>query len=327
VTAKSQRVVIITRPTAYELLKERHGTLGQARFFLERRGQSLESLLEIHRQHERSLLIVERSIPSDWRRSRVMRDQLDRFLFEPDDLVVAVGQDGLVANAAKYLAGQPVIGVNPSPDRYPGVLVPHSAEAGSALLVSAAEGRSRLQRRAMVEAQVDDGQRFVALNEVFVGHSSHQSARYSLVWQGRQERQSSSGLIVSTGTGATGWARSIHAERHSGIELPGPSEASLAFFVREAWPSISTGTEITEGRLNRDERLIVISEMETGGVAFGDGIEADRIELLWGQRVELGIAATTLNLVVGSRVGGARPRVTEERLQRAREKLAALRAS
>ena len=38
------RVVIITRPTAYERLLQQHGTLGQARFFLERRGQSLETL-------------------------------------------------------------------------------------------------------------------------------------------------------------------------------------------------------------------------------------------------------------------------------------------
>lgn len=43
-----------------------------------------------------------------------MRGDLDRFLFEPDDIVLALGQDGLVANVAKYLDGQPVIGSNPS---------------------------------------------------------------------------------------------------------------------------------------------------------------------------------------------------------------------
>jgi hypothetical protein len=47
---------------------------------------------------------------------------LDRFLLDPEDIVVAVGQDGLVANVAKYVQDQPVIGVNPEPDRNPGVL-------------------------------------------------------------------------------------------------------------------------------------------------------------------------------------------------------------
>ena len=62
-------------------------------------------------------------MPADWRQALVRRADLDRFLFGPEDVVVAVGQDGLVANVAKYLDGQPVLGVNPAPDLYDGVLV------------------------------------------------------------------------------------------------------------------------------------------------------------------------------------------------------------
>jgi hypothetical protein len=39
--------------------------------------------------------------------------------------------------------------------------------------------------------------------------------------------------------------------------------------------------------------------MDEGGVAFGDGIESDRIELLWGQRLKIGLAKIRLNLIVG----------------------------
>jgi len=296
-TTSAPRVVIVTRPTEYSRLLQQHGTLGQARFFLERRGQSLDDLVAANDQQQRALAIVESGLPADWRRSQISRDELDRFLFEPDDLIAAVGQDGLVANVAKYLDGQPVVGVNPSPERYPGVLVPHPAERGVATLLAAAEGRAQLERRAMVQATCDDGQQLLALNEIFVGHASHQSARYWIRWGDREERQSSSGLIV---TGATGWARSIHQERHSLIELPSPCEPSLAFFVREAWPSLATGASLTEGRLDGDSQLVITSEMELGGIAFGDGIEADHIDLLWGQQIELTLASLTLNLVQGT---------------------------
>lgn len=302
------RVIVITRATAYDRLLQQDGTLGQARFFLERREVDLDNLLEILGQQERAFQIVQGSIPRDWRRGRIDREELDRFLFEPGDIVVSVGQDGSVPNAAKYLGGQPVIGINSSPDRYPGVLVPHPPDAAGRLLLAAGRGSAKIQSRIMVEARLDDGQRLLALNEIFVGHASHQSARYRLRWGGREERQSSSGMIVATGTGATGRAQSIHQDRGSSIKLPDPTEPALAFFVREAWPSPASGTVMTEGRLDGQERLQVLSEMEFGGVAFGDGIEADRIELPWGQRLEIGLAQMRLNLVLGVQSSGDRLR-------------------
>src|SRR6266700_6241111 len=49
---------------------------------------------------------------------------LPNFVFGPEDIVVALGQDGLVANTLKYLNGQPLVGVNPDPRRYDGQLLP-----------------------------------------------------------------------------------------------------------------------------------------------------------------------------------------------------------
>jgi hypothetical protein len=238
------------------------------------------------------------AVPVDWRRASVQRADLDRFLFEPDDIVVVLGQDGLVANVAKYLdAEQPVIGLNPDPERYPGVLVRHVPAAAADLMHDVAAGRAVLERRTMAEARLDDGQQLLALNEVFIGHVSHQSARYRIEAGGRSERQSSSGVVVTTGTGATGWAASLKLQRHSVLDLPQPEERRLAFFVREPWPSIATGTDVTEGALGADERLTLVSELGDGGVVFGDGIEADHLVLEWGQRVEVGVADSALQLV------------------------------
>jgi NAD kinase len=292
------RVVVVTRSTPYEALLERHATRGQAQFFLRTRGEDIDLVEAAHRRFQHALGFVLRSIPSQWRRAQVDRRDLDRFLFEPEDIVAAVGQDGLVANVAKYLAGQAVIGLNPLPDEYDGILVPHAPEAAPDLIQGVARGRVSLEHRTMAEAWLDDGQRLLALNEIFVGHRTHQSARYRLAVRGQAERHSSSGVIVSTGTGATGWAHSINLSRGDALELPGPTDRSLAFFVREAFPSVATGTDVTCGLIGHGDPLEVISEMNEGGVVFGDGIEDDHLDFGWGQRVRVEVAASSLSLVL-----------------------------
>lgn len=291
------RCVLVERPTEYQELLARHGTREQARFFLAQRGQRIEALVERHEQHRRHHQEVLAAVPPEWRRASVQREDLDRFLFEPDDVIVVLGQDGLVANVAKYLDGQPVIGLNPNPGVYPGVLVPHPPTAAQDLMRDLQRGRGHTEKRTMVAASLDDGQTLTALNEIFVGHVSHQSARYTITLAGTSERQSSSGVVVATGTGATGWAASIHLERHSAVPLPQPDDPRLAFFVREAWPSPATGTTLTEGILDHNDTLRITIALGEGATVFGDGIESDRIRIDWGQTVNIGAANRILRLV------------------------------
>lgn len=290
------RVVVVRRSTEYEELLHTHSTHGQAAFFLRSRGQDIETVVERQRRQDEALAAVLSAVPDAWRRARVHRRDLDRFLFEPGDLVVAVGQDGLVANVAKYLEGQPVIGINPDPDQYDGVLVRHAPGEARDLLLRASASELELELRTMVEARTDDGQVLRALNEVFIGHRTHQSARYTLHVGEAWERHSSSGLIVATGTGSTGWARSVHGCHRSPLELPTPTDPELVFFVREAFPSGRTGTSLTEGRVDVSDSLRVRSEMNAGGVLFGDGIEEDRIELVWAREVTVRRAERALCL-------------------------------
>ncbi|HEX2772048.1 MAG TPA: hypothetical protein VHN18_06410, partial [Micromonosporaceae bacterium] len=249
-----------------------------------------------HRAQHEAIAAATAAIPLEWRRGVVERADLDRFLFAPDDVILVVGQDGLVANVAKYLDGQPVLGVDPEPGRNVGILVRHRADRVAKLLkrAVAADNPDGLT---MVELTSDDGQSLTALNEIYIGHARHQTARYTVSHgDGRPERQASSGVLIGTGTGCTGWCRSAWQERHSTLTLPDPRERQLVWFVREAWPSPTTGTSLTEGRLLRDQRLTLVTESDTL-VAFGDGIESDAIQLRWGQAMSVGVSPKRLRLL------------------------------
>ncbi|MFC8782895.1 hypothetical protein ACFTWR_20395 [Streptomyces nigra] len=292
------RVVLVHRTTEYEELVARHGTHGQAAFFLSSRGRDIEEIADRHHRTRRALAEVAAAIPLTWRQARVERADLDRFLFAPEDVVVVVGQDGLVANVAKYLAGQPVVGIDTDPGRNPGVLVRHHPSDAAALLAATQARTARCDELTMVEAVTDDTQRLVALNEIYLGAAGHQTARYRLGLEGDGgvvEAQASSGVIVGTGTGATGWLRSVWQERGGRPVLPSPTEERLLWFVREAWPSPATGTSLVAGELAAAGRLSLTVESERL-VAFGDGMESDALELTWGQTVRVGVCPDRLRL-------------------------------
>lgn len=295
-SATPPRAVFVTRETDYDLLIARHATRDQARFFLETRGQRIEDLEARHEQFGATLRQARATVPSGWRQTLVKRSDFDRFLFAPEDVVVAVGQDGLVANVAKYLDGQPVLGVNPAPDRYDGVLVRLGVATLARSLASAPTGDGAVEHRTMVEAKTEGGERLLALNEIFVGHRSHQSARYTLTVDGTHEDQSSSGLIVASGTGTTGWARSIMEAIGTRFAIA-PEERAIAYLVREPFPSVATGTMLKAGKLS-DNPLAVTSRMNDGGTIFADGMEQDFLRFDWGQRVTISPAERTLRLVV-----------------------------
>ncbi|MFD4374878.1 hypothetical protein [Streptomyces sp. NPDC058486] len=291
------RAVLVHRRTEYEELLARHGTHGQAAFFLAARGRSADEVRERHDRTRRALAAVAGAVPLAWRQTRVERADLDRFLFGPEDVVVVVGQDGLVANTAKYLAGQPVVGIDADPGRNPGVLVRHRPADARRLLPYAAGPGVAADELTMVAAATDDGQRLLALNEIYVGPPGHQTARYTLDTEGAApEPQASSGVLAGTGTGATGWLRSLWQQRSSALALPGPAEPRLAWFVREAWPSPTTGTRRVEGLVGPGEGLRLTVESDRL-VAFGDGVESDALDLTWGQTVRLTVAETRLRLV------------------------------
>lgn len=303
----SPRLVVVHRTSMFDQVVAEYGTAGQAAFMLAERGRSLDPL-----RHDHELLAAARAellgrVPSSWRTAVVERADLPRYLPDPEDVVVVVGQDGLVANTAKYLHDQPVFGVDPVAGPQRSRLALSTVDQVARHL---ADGLAhvRISSRTMVAARTADGQRMDALNEIFIGHPSHQSARYELSLpagggsasssagsEARSEAQSSSGVVVGTGTGATGWLASLALTDPGAPPLPDAESSELAFFVREAWPSPGTGTALTNGLLEAGSRLLLQAACERL-VVFGDGIESDRITLSWGQTVSVTASERVLRL-------------------------------
>ena len=122
--ASDRKVVLVTRHSRIEELIARFHTLDQARFYVEHLGADFSDYLAEHERYLVARRVVESALASCARVQLLDRGFLPTYLFAPDDVVVALGQDGVVANTLKYLDGQPLLGVNPDPARYDGILLP-----------------------------------------------------------------------------------------------------------------------------------------------------------------------------------------------------------
>jgi NAD kinase len=205
------RIVIVVRETRLEKVLSVQNTVSQAKFYINQLGGDFDEYEAEHHRYNASVRKTRQDLDAVAKIQMLDRQYLPNFIFAPGDIVVAVGQDGLVANILKYLDGQPLVAVNPDPARWDGVLLPFRPENAAKIVEETAAGKRRFEEVTMARAKVQNGQELLAVNDFFIGQKGHASARYVIKYGGVKEPQSSSGVIVSTGLGSTGWMKSIIA--------------------------------------------------------------------------------------------------------------------
>lgn len=304
-----EKIVLVTRKTRLAELVERFNTLAQAKFYIEHAGGNFQEYQLEDETYRRSAEIVRRSLDVGLKFQEIDRGLVPTFTFLPQDLVITLGQDGLVANTAKYIGKQPLIAVNPDPERFDGILLPFLPHQTGGAVTHVTEGKCRIRSVTLAEARMNDGQRLLAFNDLFLGAQTHVSARYRIRWAKNEEPQSSSGVLVSTGAGSTGWVSSVFNMASGVVALTGGptvkpirldwEDRHLLFVVREPFVSRHSQANIVAGIIEQEQALELESLMPSGGVIFSDGIEADFLQFNSASSVIVKAAAETAQLVVG----------------------------
>ncbi len=307
-----EKIVLVTRKTRLEGLIERFNTKAQAQFYIEHGGGNFAFYEQEHTTYHTALTELRRQLPRLAKLQVIERAFLPNFLFAESDLVMTIGIDGLVVNTAKYLDGQPLVAVNPDPAHIDGILLPFTVATGINVARDIVQrGDLRVREITMAEARLTDGQRLLAFNDLFIGVRSHTSARYRIAVAGREEHHSSSGIIVSTGAGSTGWLSSLFNMAQGmvrgffpqtdiadqPVRLPWDTDR-LIYVVREPFISKTSGASLVCGAITRDAPLLLESETPEGGVIFSDGVEADYLAFNAGAQATIGIAEQHTRLVV-----------------------------
>ncbi len=298
--------IIVRSKTRRELLQDKFQTHAQAKFYVERSGGSISDIDAEHDRFYQSLEALIAQLSGRLKYKIIDRSFLPSFLFAENHLVITIGQDGLVANTAKYARGQPIIGVNPDPQQYDGILLKTQMSQVAHQIDACLAGTNHLAEITMAELKLNDGQRLLAFNDFFIGPSSHISARYILQHGDKKEEQSSSGILVATGAGKTGWMSSVlnmvrgfaagaTIERYQNLQW---NSNELIFAVREPFASRQSQANLVWGTVSDQEPLGIESRMPAAGVIFSDGVERDFLQFNSGAIANVGVAAEKARLVI-----------------------------
>ncbi len=307
-----EKIVVVTKKTPLEELILRLNSKSQARFYLEQNQISFTDYEQSDQQYQHALSHLRQQLPRALKQQFIDRDFLPTYQFGEHDLVITLGPDGLVINTAKYLTTQPVLALNPDPARIDSILIPFRYDEAGGWIKRILEGKVQMKYASMAKAVLNDGQVLYAVNDLFIGPRTHGSARYRLQLGTREEQQSSSGIIVSTGAGCTGWLRSItqgawQVASYFDTALgaaPQPEQTSLGwdsnrlwFTVREPFPSKTSQANIVFGQIAPGQELVLTSQMPDYGVIFSDGIESDYLTFNSGSIARIGLAERKAHLI------------------------------
>jgi NAD kinase len=303
-----KKLVIVTRKTRLQELVERFNTRSQVKFYIEHAGGDFADYEREDDAYRSSLEVLRRSLDFEMPQQLVDRVLVPTFQFQKEDLVVTLGQDGLVANTAKYVGAQPIVAVNPEPGRFDGILLPFLPDQTRSAVGKVIEAKANIRKVTLAEIKLQDGQRLLGFNDLFIGARSHVSALYRVTFGEKSEIQSSSGVLVSTGAGSTGWLSSVFnmtsgVARFCGgtsvkpIRMPW-EDPRLIYVVREPFVSRHSQANIVAGMLESKQELLLESLMPSGGAVFSDGMEADFLQFNSGAIATVRAADQRVHLVV-----------------------------
>jgi NAD kinase len=189
--------------------------------------------------------------------------------FRGKDVVITIGGDGTFLKTSHHVTDALMLGVCSNANKNVGYLLRSSRLTFEDSLRKILNNEFKVAERVRLETTINGKKTKYALNDVFIGsRRAYHTARYNLRIGGKEEFQMSSGIIISTATGSTGWIKSA-----GGIEMPLHS-GKFQYYVRDPYSCKFSRPRLLKGILSSKENITVKSLIYEGVVAI-DSSKAD----------------------------------------------------
>ena len=271
------RIIIVPKPTKYELdmHKYRLSPDELVRKY-DAEGVNKDDIISSHERQKKALS----DMRDAFRESMfISADDLTRETAGRAGLVIALGGDNHFQYVSHFLADTPIIGVNYDPASSEGAVIYFSpcAEHLRDMLLSdtfSVEEWTRLQ------AEINGMPIMPATSEYFLGEEQRKDmSRYVTEFHGMAEKQKSSGVVVATGAGSSGWHNSASGHIHPAGKIFPTIDAVAEFIVTEPYKGRLTHYSMLQRTMGEDDVLVVKSLNDSRGIVTSDAIEVYPFEI------------------------------------------------
>jgi len=278
-----EEILVVSKMSRFEREKSATGLSDDemvARF--NQMGESGLRILATHLKHQDAIATCARELSPD---QIISLDTVEGTAIPARcKVIIALGGDDFLKLVSHRVPETlPILGVNSDPTSSVGALLPITIEELPEALKRLELGDYRIEPWTRLSLKIDGADQGSALNDIVLGKRDFRlTSRHELEYRGEKVTQRSSGILISTGVGSTGWFSSagLYLGHH---DRSFPKSARYARFeLRE--PSVTVdeveGKRITrlpklvEGILQEGETLRITSLNDEEGLASRDSLDS-----------------------------------------------------
>jgi NAD kinase len=263
----TSKILVVQKKSKFEQDLEKYGSLEEYKRICDLQNHLFEKIHQSHLRQEESRRFLRSNVFP--RAEYVFRDQLKEISIPDFDLVVSLGGDNHFTYVAHETRPKLILGCNSDPETSVGALLGFSVESLQRALVSG-KGNFGLEEWSLIATTLyyptgEVVETVPTVSEISIRNNSPDLiSRYLVCFDGLKEEQKSSGLLVYTGAGSTGWVASCFPKK------TGPFPKDQGYFqvyAREPRRKDKTWEHFRLIDFRVEDEFEVISEMN-GGIAI-----------------------------------------------------------
>lgn len=285
------KIIVVSKPSKYELGVRKHGSHEK---FIERLPKDdADTMYQSHLRQKESEETLRRALGNEHFMSL---DQLNGIDLD-NYLLVSHGGDDSFKLVSHYVDNGMILGVNSDTVLSQGALVEFAAPEFENIVKAVERGDYCIENWTRLGAQINGEKIPPAVSEYVISEERMKlMSNYIIEINGKKERQKSSGILVATGAGSTGWYKSEYVDVHDKDDTFPKTSRLFKYFVRAPTGGRKyCGYSLLEGSLGEGEELKIYSLFNNNGLVMPDSFE--NIDFSRGKIVTVRLSDKPLHVV------------------------------